>query len=70
MCENIGHVSYWAKMWGFVGQLMALNARLEGMKALNKDRQRKGFALGYEEKEFGDVADEMEAIAEKLETEI
>ena len=67
MCDNIGHVSWWAKMHSLVAKMKAIEAEIEGMKALNAERIQNGHTPAYDEVAFGNVADELIEIAEELE---
>jgi hypothetical protein len=41
------------------GELLALQAELEGMKAFNTDREMRGEALAYEEASFLEISHRM-----------
>ena len=43
-----------------------LNADVEGMKALNLERQNRGYALGYDEGSFHDAGQELRDYLECL----
>lgn len=55
-----------AGMWALVAELEALKAERAGMEALNQDNG----GLGYDEHAFYDVAKRMEALANRLRTEV
>ena len=49
-----------------LAEIIAIQAQIEGMKATNIERENKGYALAYGEKEFEDKANELFGIANNI----
>lgn len=55
-----------AELARLIAQMHAVNARIEGMKALNTERAANGYALAYDEGAFFAEADELQDIARQV----
>ncbi len=66
MNEDIGHVTYWARMYSLVAKMEAIKTRVIGMEAFNKFRFMQGDIQGYGESEFDAAENELLKISEEL----
>lgn len=49
-----------------MAELFALQCEVEGMKALNAEREDQGYAQAYDEEAFHNHAQKMRAVAERM----
>lgn len=63
MEQDIGHVSYWARLYSLKAACDAINARILGMQAFNQERLRHGDASGYGEAQFCEMADQLDRLS-------
>jgi hypothetical protein len=66
MCEETGHVSWWAKTYHHYGRILAAQARIEGMKVENYTRHLRNEAPAYTEEAFQQQAEIIETEAIEL----
>jgi hypothetical protein len=64
--EDIGHVSYWARMYSLKAQVDACLVRAMGMQAENMARQSRGEAMAYNDDSFMIEARAIDSMAEML----
>lgn len=50
-------------LWANVAEMWSVVAEVEGMKAINLERERGGYALAYSEESFIDAAKILKAIS-------
>ena len=65
-----GEIRQLAGMYAFVGRLYAVNAEIEGMKALNQHRLQRGQTIAYSDTTFFEKAGALNQIAKDLEEKI
>ena len=66
MENDVGHVSYWARMYADVAEMKKIDAQLAGMLCENGMRAHRGESLAYTEDDFADVAKGYDWIIEDL----
>jgi len=64
--ENIGHVSWWARMFSLKSQIDAMYVRALGMQAENMARESRGEAMAYSDSAFNDLANSMDSLAHMM----
>ena len=55
-----------AQIGSIQARIVALRIRADGMTALNEQRAATGNSMGYDEAQFAQVADEVDAYADEL----
>ena len=65
-----GEIRQLAGMYAFVAKMHAVNADIEGMKALNQHRLQRGETIAYTDTHFYEAAYQLNAIAKDLEEKI
>lgn len=66
MEEDIGHVTWWAKMYSLVAKMEAIKVRIAGMETFNRFRAIQGYTEGYSESEFYTAERELMELSEEL----
>lgn len=59
-------IRFFAYVQSLVAEMSAINASVAGMQAANATRAANGEAAAYPDRNFGEAADQLDAIAEKL----
>ena len=67
MCEDIGHVSYWAKTFSLVSKMLASYAEIEGMRADNKSRKYEHEDMMWSGNCFRQEAEKLRTVSQQLE---